>query len=62
MKQISCEHYDGDGYAYALDDKTEICVCTACNLNLAAEVAKQTAMMAFIHDVEDEVNRIKNAR
>jgi len=47
MNVIKCKHYKGDGYAYKLDDKTELCLCDCCNMNLAGGVMKQLALTVF---------------
>jgi len=54
MKIIKCPHYDGDGYVYMLDDKTELCVCCFCNMNLAGEIAKQQAIHTFLPEIKED--------
>lgn len=45
--ELKCEHRNRD-YTYDLTDKTQISLCSACNMNLASGVMAQLALEVFI--------------
>lgn len=55
-KEIECEHYNGVGFMYELDNKTRLYLCEYCNMNLAGEVMKQLALHTFMPEAEEKKN------